>query len=45
MRFDDYELVLFCFQAKKTLKNLRIRVNNNEYKITGLSDQICKDQK
>ncbi|XP_030966369.1 protein argonaute 4A-like [Quercus lobata] len=32
-------------KAKKTLKNLRIRVNNNEYKITGLSDQICKDQK
>ncbi|KAK8701304.1 hypothetical protein V6N13_019694 [Hibiscus sabdariffa] len=33
-------------KAKRSLKNLRIKVNpsNQEYKITGLSEQMCKDQ-
>ncbi|XVE79725.1 hypothetical protein DITRI_Ditri14bG0080200 [Diplodiscus trichospermus] len=33
-------------KAKRTLKNLRIKVSpsNQEYKITGLSDQFCEDQ-
>ncbi|KAK8498367.1 hypothetical protein V6N12_032919 [Hibiscus sabdariffa] len=33
-------------KAKRTLKNLRIQVSpsNQEYKITGLSEQMCKDQ-
>ncbi|KAF5751651.1 hypothetical protein HS088_TW02G00667 [Tripterygium wilfordii] len=33
-------------KAKRTLKNLRIKVNpsNQEYKITGLSEQPCKEQ-
>ncbi|OMO67515.1 Argonaute/Dicer protein, PAZ [Corchorus capsularis] len=33
-------------KAKRVLKNLRIKVNpsNQEYKITGLSEQICRDQ-
>ncbi|XP_022752833.1 protein argonaute 4-like isoform X3 [Durio zibethinus] len=33
-------------KAKRLLKNLRIKVSpsNQEYKITGLSDQFCKDQ-
>ncbi|KAJ8766806.1 hypothetical protein K2173_008360 [Erythroxylum novogranatense] len=33
-------------KAKRTLKNLRIKVNpsNQEYKITGLSEQPCRDQ-
>ncbi|KHG16394.1 Protein argonaute 4 -like protein [Gossypium arboreum] len=32
--------------AKRSLKNLRIKVSpsNQEYKITGLSEQLCKDQ-
>ncbi|KAL2497839.1 Protein argonaute 4 [Abeliophyllum distichum] len=34
-------------QAKKTLKNLRVKATNSnlEYKITGLSEKTCKDQK
>ncbi|KAL2536860.1 Protein argonaute 4 [Forsythia ovata] len=34
-------------QAKKTLKNLRVKATNSnlEYKITGLSVKTCKDQK
>ncbi|OMO95798.1 Argonaute/Dicer protein, PAZ [Corchorus capsularis] len=33
-------------KAKRVLKNLRIKVNpsNQEYKITGLSEQICREQ-
>ncbi|KAK9022308.1 hypothetical protein V6N11_002584 [Hibiscus sabdariffa] len=33
-------------KAKRVLKNLRIKVSpsNQEYKITGLSEQLCKDQ-
>ncbi|MBA0764027.1 hypothetical protein Gotri_013403 [Gossypium trilobum] len=33
-------------KAKRSLKNLRIKVSpsNQEYKITGLSEQLCKDQ-
>ncbi|KAF5744968.1 hypothetical protein HS088_TW07G00549 [Tripterygium wilfordii] len=33
-------------KAKRTIKNLRIKVNpsNQEYKITGLSEQPCKEQ-
>ncbi|KAI4385410.1 hypothetical protein MLD38_003438 [Melastoma candidum] len=33
-------------KAKRTLKNLRIKAapSNTEYKITGLSESICKDQ-
>ncbi|XP_028802604.1 protein argonaute 4A-like [Neltuma alba] len=31
-------------KAKRMLKNLRIKANNMEYKITGLSDKPCKDQ-
>ncbi|KAK6936917.1 PAZ domain [Dillenia turbinata] len=33
-------------KAKRTLKNLRIKANpsNQEYKITGLSEKICKEQ-
>uniref|UniRef100_A0A1J3FU44 Protein argonaute 4 n=1 Tax=Noccaea caerulescens TaxID=107243 RepID=A0A1J3FU44_NOCCA len=33
-------------KAKRSLKNLRIKVSpsNQEYKITGLSDKLCKDQ-
>ncbi|XP_039019176.1 protein argonaute 4-like [Hibiscus syriacus] len=33
-------------KAKRTLKNLRIKVSpsNQAYKITGLSEQMCKDQ-
>ncbi|GMI81835.1 OVEREXPRESSOR OF CATIONIC PEROXIDASE 11, ARGONAUTE 4 [Hibiscus trionum] len=33
-------------KAKRALKNLRIKVrpSNQEYKITGLSEQLCKDQ-
>ncbi|XWS74255.1 hypothetical protein CRYUN_Cryun02cG0199900 [Craigia yunnanensis] len=33
-------------KAKRALKNLRIKVSpsNQEYKITGLSDQFCEDQ-
>ncbi|KAF7824810.1 protein argonaute 4A-like [Senna tora] len=31
-------------KAKRMLKNLRIKANNIEYKITGLSDKPCKDQ-
>ncbi|CAI0452237.1 unnamed protein product [Linum tenue] len=33
-------------KAKRVLKNLRVKVSptNQEYKITGLSDQNCKDQ-
>ncbi|XVF05656.1 hypothetical protein REPUB_Repub05bG0191400 [Reevesia pubescens] len=33
-------------KAKRVLKNLRIKVSpsNQEYKITGLSEQFCKDQ-
>ncbi|VVA99432.1 unnamed protein product [Arabis nemorensis] len=33
-------------KAKSTLKNLRVKVipSNREYKITGLSEKICKDQ-
>ncbi|KAI4332860.1 hypothetical protein L6164_017736 [Bauhinia variegata] len=31
-------------KAKRMLKNLRIKANNIEYKITGLSDRICKEQ-
>ncbi|KAI9075853.1 hypothetical protein K1719_042220 [Acacia pycnantha] len=31
-------------KAKRMLKNLRIKVNNMEQKITGLSDKPCKDQ-
>ncbi|EEF35008.1 protein argonaute 4B [Ricinus communis] len=33
-------------KAKRTLKNLRIRVSptNQEYRITGLSENLCKDQ-
>ncbi|XVF20204.1 hypothetical protein REPUB_Repub11eG0177800 [Reevesia pubescens] len=33
-------------KAKRVLKNLRIKVSpsNQEYKITGLSDQLCRDQ-
>ncbi|VVB16953.1 unnamed protein product [Arabis nemorensis] len=32
--------------AKSTLKNLRVKVSpsNREYKITGLSEKLCKDQ-
>ncbi|XP_028802599.1 protein argonaute 4A-like [Neltuma alba] len=31
-------------KAKRMLKNLRIKANNMEYKITGLSDKPCRDQ-
>ncbi|XP_054817018.1 protein argonaute 4A-like [Prosopis cineraria] len=31
-------------KAKRMLKNLRIKANNMEYKITGLSERPCKDQ-
>ncbi|XP_061364756.1 protein argonaute 4A-like [Gastrolobium bilobum] len=31
-------------KAKRMLKNLRIKANNIEYKITGLSDQPCRSQ-
>lgn len=33
-------------QAKRMLKNLRIKVNpsNQEYKITGLSEKPCREQ-
>ncbi|CAI0452231.1 unnamed protein product [Linum tenue] len=41
----DWAKVDIC--AKRVLKNLRVKVSptNQEYKITGLSDQNCKDQK
>ncbi|CAL0301773.1 unnamed protein product [Lupinus luteus] len=31
-------------KAKRMLKNLRIKANNIEYKITGLSDSSCRNQ-
>ncbi|KAF1891789.1 hypothetical protein Lal_00031598 [Lupinus albus] len=31
-------------KAKRMLKNLRIKANNIEYKITGLSDSTCRNQ-
>ncbi|CAI0452229.1 unnamed protein product [Linum tenue] len=38
--------VIDFLMAKRVLKNLRVKVSptNQEYKITGLSDQNCKDQ-
>ncbi|QHN92506.1 Protein argonaute 4B [Arachis hypogaea] len=32
-------------KAKSVLKNLRIKVNNLEFKISGLSDNTCRTQK
>lgn len=44
--FNCLKLPTYCKQAKRTLKNLRIKAStsNMEYKITGLSDLRCKDQ-
>lgn len=42
----DISFIIFSHQAKRTLKNLRVRVTttNREYKISGLSENRCKDQ-
>ncbi|CAJ1958675.1 unnamed protein product [Sphenostylis stenocarpa] len=43
---DRYILPLYLVvEAKRMLKNLRIEVNGVEFKITGLSDYTCRNQK
>ncbi|KAB1225522.1 Protein argonaute 4 [Morella rubra] len=40
----NYPRQIDWIKAQKTLKNLRIRANKTEFKITGLSDKSCKQQ-